>query len=285
MKSWGVWNVSPPICVLLVGSAALYAWGVKALWSGGHRARGVGPLRVWCFAGGLAAVAWALVSPLDHAAGELLSAHMGQHLVLVLMAAPLLVLGRPGLVAMAVLPPSLRRSTHAVFASAPARWAAALLSLPVVAWLVHVGAIWAWHVPGAYQAALQHEPVHWLEHGSFLSTAMLFWWVALEPGTHRRLARGGDVLYLLAAWIQSGALGALFTFAAVPVYPLYAVQAARMGVDPLRDQQLAGVIMWVPAGVVYLGAACALFVSWLRRVERESPLTDPAVDVPQVART
>ncbi|MFN2590289.1 MAG: cytochrome c oxidase assembly protein, partial [Actinomycetota bacterium] len=137
---------------------------------------------------------------------------------------------------------------------------------------------------------------HWLEHTTLVGTAAVFWWVALQPGVDRRLVRGGDLVYLLAAWIPSGELGALFTFAATPVYADYVVQAARFGFDPLKDQQVAGVLMWVPAGLAYLGGACAVFVTWLRTVEaadRRSgsatvphagpPVADAAPPVPDAA--
>jgi putative membrane protein len=264
---WGTWNLSPPILLLVMGSAVVYARGIRTLWSNGRRGRGVSGWRAACFFGGLAALVGALVSPLDHAGAELLSAHMGQHLVLILAAAPLLVLGRPGVVVLAALPHARRRMIHRIVSRRPVQSAMWIVTAPLVAWFVHVGVVWAWHVPGAYQAALRHQPVHWLEHASFLGTAMLFWWVALEPGSHRRLAQGGDVLYLLAAWVQSGALGALFTFASVAIYPDYAVRTAALGVDPVRDQQVAGLIMWIPAGLVYLGVACALFVFWLQAVD------------------
>ena len=275
-SAWGTWNLSPPIVLLLLVSGVVYARGVWTLWSTGRRGRGVSLRRATCFFGGLLSLAGSVVSPLDHAGTELLSAHMGQHLALILVAAPLLVLGRPGVVALAALPRGWRRVTHGILARRPVRWAMWMLTAPLVAWLVHAGVVWAWHVPGAYQAALRHQPVHLLEHASFLGTAMVFWWVALEPGSHRRLAPGGDVLYLLTAWLQSGALGALFTFASVSIYPDYAIRATTLGVDPLKDQQVAGLIMWVPAGLVYLGVACALFVSWLQRVDAAGRRAEPA---------
>lgn len=284
MNVWGTWSLGSPASLLIVGSAAVYARGVWMLWSRG-RGRGVGSSRVTCFFGGLLAVAVALVSPMDHAGGELLSAHMGQHLVLILVSAPLLVLGRPGLVALAALPPGWRRLAHRVVDAHAVRTATAALAMPLVAWFLHVGVVWAWHEPGAYQAAAEHPVVHWLQHASFLGTAVVFWWVALAPGSRRRLARGADVLYLVTAWIQSGALGALFTFAAVPIYPVYGVHAARVGIDPLKDQQIAGLIMWIPAGLVYLGIACALFVSWLKGIEAAAHRHEAAVDPAGVAAT
>jgi putative membrane protein len=282
MNAWGAWSASPPIAAILVGSAALYARGLSALWAGGRWGRGVSPLRAGCFGAGLIAVAVALISPMDHAAGLLLSAHMGQHLVLILVAAPLLVVGRPGLVALAATPSSWRSRFHRLIDSRAARATMAVAGTPVMAWFLHVSVVWAWHVPGAYQAGLEHPPVHWLQHASFLGTALLFWWVALEPGVRRRLARGADALFLVGAWVQSGALGALFTFAAVPIYPAYAMQAALLGVDPMKDQQVAGLIMWIPAGFVYLGGACVLFVSWLRGLEDRSP---GPVESPEVVAT
>jgi cytochrome c oxidase assembly factor CtaG len=239
---------------------------VRSLWTA-TPGRGVSRWRAAAFAVGLLLVVVALASPLDRAAHDLLSAHMVQHLVLMLGAAPLLVLGRPLLVTLSALTPRGRRRVHRLVDRPAVRWAALVLTTPVVAWVVHVSLVWAWHAPGAYQAALEHTPVHWLQHATFLGSALLFWSVALEPGSSRRLARGADVAYLLTAWLLSGALGALFTFAPDPIYPAYVSPAASLGVSPLEDQQLAGLIMWIPAGLVYLSAAGVLFLSWLRRIE------------------
>ena len=261
---WTAWSVDPAVLsgVLLVAWA--YWVGVRLL---SERSRVATRGRALAFAAGLATVLVALVSPVDTLAGRSLSAHMVQHLLLILVAAPLLVLGRPALPMSLALPTwvrlALRRATRRRALSAAGR----LLRHPVVAWLLHVSVLWAWHAPGPYQAALASRWVHALEHATFLGTAALFWWVALAPGPRRVLARGADVVYVLAAWLQSGALGALFTFAASPLYPVY----ARLTADPLRDQQVAGLLMWIPAGLVYLGAAAALALGWLRSLERATP--------------
>jgi putative membrane protein len=280
---WGTWTLDPVILLPLIAGGLAYAAGVRSLWSVGSGHRGVGSWRVAAFAGGWVATAAALVSPLHHAGTMLLSAHMGQHLVLIVVAAPLLVLGRPGLVVLSSLSPAGRRLAHRMSSRWTVRAAGAIVAAPLVAWFVHVGVVWAWHVPGVYQAALDHPAVHALEHASFLGTAMLFWWVALEPGARRRLAKGADVLYLLAAWVAGGALGALLTFAPTPIYPAYVVHAASLGVDPLKDQQVAGLVMWIPGGLVYLGGACVLFVSWLRGIERAGRLADATGEAPSVA--
>jgi len=136
---------------------------------------------------------------------------------------------------------------------------------------VHVATLWAWHLPGPYQAALASDAVHAAEHASFLGTAVLFWWVVLSRPGRRRLAPGFAVLYLFAAALQGSALGALLTLAPAPLYPLQAAAAQVWGPGPLADQQLAGLIMWVPADLVYLGAAGALFMGWLLSLERASP--------------
>jgi putative membrane protein len=280
VTAWGSWVVEPVTLVLVGVSAAAYGTGLRSLWRASP-GRGVGRWRAAGFGVGLMALLVALASPLDTAADERLSAHMVQHLILIVAAAPLLVMGRPGVVALAALPPRGRRRIHRLAAGRMVRSGLLVLTTPVVAWLVHVSLLWAWHVPGAYQAALNHRPVHWLEHATMLGTAVLFWAVALEPGARRRLARGGDVAFLLAAWLATGALGAVLTFATGPIYPGYA--AASAGADPLRDQQLAGLLMWIPGGLVYLGAACAAFVSWLRRVDADQRRSE-ARAAPEVAR-
>jgi cytochrome c oxidase assembly factor CtaG len=216
------------------------------------------------------AVFVALVSPLHPVSSELLWVHMVQHVLLVLVAAPLLVLGAPIVPMTLALPLSWRRTIRRWGRIGLLRWAGRLLTRPPVAWVLSVAVLWAWHAPGPYDAAVRNEGIHALEHISFLATAILFWWMAIRPDARRRLFGGSEVLYVFTAGIQSGALGAVLTFAGSPLYPAYADTVGRWGLTPLQDQQLAGLIMWIPAGLVYVVAAGALFVRWLLAMEREA---------------
>lgn len=191
--------------------------------------------------GGLVAIGIALLSPLESMAHDLFSAHMAQHLILIYVAAPLLVLGLPGL--------RLPRLVTGV----------------VTVWVLHVGALWAWHLPSLYSAALRNNPLHGIEHLSFLGTAMLFWSVLLHPDVRRRLAHPAALILVFLTAVASGALGAVLTFATTPLYEVHAGTTGSL--TQLEDQQLAGLVMWIPTGVVYLGAACVLFVKWLRSME------------------
>jgi cytochrome c oxidase assembly factor CtaG len=153
--------------------------------------------------------------------------------------------------------------------------------------VLSVAVLWGWHVPALYEQAVRSEALHTVEHLSFLATAFMFWWVVLQP-SGRSPAPGRDVLYVFTAGLAGSALGALLTFAASPIYPSYTRAAAALGASPLTDQQLAGLIMWIPSGVVYLGFASWLFVRWLRVVEREALEREarpvgaiPAVPVPE----
>jgi putative membrane protein len=253
----------------LVAAAIAYAAGLRRLWRAGP-----GAPTGWqaaAFAAGLATVAIALCSPLDTLAHGLFVAHMAQHMLLVMVAAPLLVLGAPGLPLAVALAPDWRRRLGRLRHRPAVRAARDLLTRPLVAWAIHVGTLWAWHLPGPYQAALASDAVHAAEHASFLGTAVLFWWVVLSRAGRHRLAPGFAVLYLFAAALQGSALGALLTLAPAPLYPLQAAAAPPWGPAPLADQQLAGLVMWVPADLIYLGVAGTLFMRWLVSLERTSP--------------
>jgi cytochrome c oxidase assembly factor CtaG len=195
---------------------------------------------------------------------------MVQHVLLVTVAAPLIVLGAPLVPTTLALPAPWRRKVRAWERIGWVRSTGRLLTRPVTAWVLTVGALWAWHAPGPYDAAVRSEGIHALEHVSFLATAILFWWVAIRPADRRRRSGGPEILYVFTAGIQSGALGAVLTFAGSSLYPAYALTSARWGLTALQDQQLAGLIMWIPAGVVYMAAAGALFVRWLLLMEREA---------------
>lgn len=272
----GAWSVDPLVLVGLVGAGAAYAAGVRRLWGAGRRRR-VGPGRVACFFAGLAVVAVALLSPVEALAERVLWGHMLQHVLLVLVAAPLIVVASPGLPVLYALPAGDRRRVVAWSARSRLASSFRLVARPVPAWLVATSVLWAWHVPSLYQAALESAWIHGLEHATLLGTALLFWWVALDPASRRRMAQGSEVLYVFTAGLAGSALGALLTFADVALYPAYGSSAAALGLTALQDQQLAGVIMWIPAGLVYLGAAAALFVSWLRAEEGRAARAFPAV--------
>jgi cytochrome c oxidase assembly factor CtaG len=183
-----------------------------------------------------------------------------------LVAAPLLVLGRPLVVFLWAFPVQWSRRIGNVGKIGCVSGTWRFLTIPLVAWLVHAIALWVWHVPVLFDAVLQNEWVHTLQHISFLASALLFWW-ALIHGPQGAMGYGAAVLYLFTTSIHSGALGALLTVAGTVWYPSYIGLTSSWGLTPLEDQQLGGLIMWIPAGVVYLIAGLALFVGWLREAE------------------
>jgi putative membrane protein len=265
-------------------TAWLYARGVRALWRRAGVGQGVRRWQAAAFAGGIAALTLALISPLDRLSAALFSAHMVQHLALILVAAPLLVLGAPLLPSLWALPPARRRALGRWWKRARAvrfLWHAA--TVPVVAWLLHAVAVWIWHLPALYQSALRSTLVHQLEHISFLGTALLFWWVLIHPAGRRGLGYGWGVLYVFAAALQSGALGIALTFAPSPWYPAYAATTGAWGLTPLEDQQLAGLIMWIPAGMLYLLAGLVLLAAWARQAEREAQRWEQAATPQRIA--
>ena len=266
---WGLWELEPAVLTLLALSAGLYARGVARVWRAAGRGRGVTRRAAACFAGGWAALVVALVSPMHPLGEQLFSAHMTQHEVLMLVAAPLLVLGQP-LVAFAWALPKRAVQRLGAWAKAPAwRRAWGGLTRPFMAFLVHAVALWVWHIPGLFEATLTSNLVHTLQHTAFLGTALLFWWALLgtqaSPSSY-----GAGILYLFMTALHSGLLGALLTFAATLWYPAYAGLTDVWGLTPLEDQQLGGLIMWVPAALVYVAAALAMLAGWLRAAEERT---------------
>jgi putative membrane protein len=262
---WGAWNLDP----VLLGGLLLAAW---AFWRGqtsGPR-RPVDSWRARCFSGALVALGLALLSPLDALSGSLASAHMVQHLLLLLVAAPLLALSAPSSAILRGSPLALRRASG--------RWRRRLglthgnlgvLRHPAAVWLLSVGVVWFWHAAAPYDATLDNQLLHVLEHASFLVTAVLFWQVVVGVRGAARVSGGLGVLLVFAMAMQSVFLSVLLTFARTPWYSGYAATTAPWGLDPLTDQRLAGVIMWIPAGGIYLVVALALLVMWIRATERE----------------
>src|SRR4051812_2956170 len=188
MTLWASWTLEPGVIIPLAIATFLYARGA-------HPKRGVTRLQTICFWSGLAILGIALLSPL-HPLGEVLfSAHMTQHEILMLVAAPLLVLARPLAPLLWGVPPALRRAVAAVGRTQAWRHTWHLVTAPLVAWLIHAAVLWLWHAPSLFQATLDDARVHFLQHASFFGSALLFWWAVLhEP--RGVMSYGLGVLYL-----------------------------------------------------------------------------------------
>jgi cytochrome c oxidase assembly factor CtaG len=287
---WRTWGWEPlPLCGLAL-SALLYTLGVTRIWRR-SRARGRG-IKTWealSFAAGWFWLFVALVSPLHPWGQVLFSAHMTQHEILMLVSAPLIVLGRPIPAMLAALPLSWSRGLAGLANQAwwSRTWGA--LSNPLFAWAIHGAILWVWHAPALFTATLHNEWVHAAQHSSFLCSALLFWHAVMR-GRQRAMGYGLAVLYLFTTAMHSGLLGALLTLATRVWYADYAATTRAWGLTPLEDQQLGGLIMWIPAGVVYIIAALALVAAWLRESEQRvlrregrlsvTPTTSPATPAP-----
>jgi putative membrane protein len=245
-------------------AAAMYLLGLRRLWRHAGAGRGVAPRQAMAFAAGWLAVVLALLSPLDGLGVRLFWAHMAQHELLMVVAAPLLVLGRPLAVWAWALPAGWRPPLGRALRGRAWRGAWKAITGAFGAWVLHALALWAWHVPAAFEAALHHAGLHALQHASFLASALLFWWAVWRAGLPRAGAPGspqrlGHALALLfTTMLHSGALGALLALSPQAWYATYAATAPAAGWDPLVDQQLGGLLMWAPAGLAYAAAALLL---------------------------
>jgi len=252
---WTAWELEPGAVIPIALSALLYARGASA-------EHGVSRRQQVYFWLGLTVLAIALVSPL-HPLGEVLfCAHMSQHEILMLVAAPLLVISRPLAALLWGLPKQWRRPLGQWSKRRGVQKTWRWLTAPFSAWWIHAVILWGWHAPRLFQATLTSEWVHTAQHLSFFLSALLFWWALFY--TRTEMGRGLSVFYVFTTAIHTGILGALLTFSPVLFYPAYARTSALWGLTPLEDQQLGGLIMWVPAGVVYLVVGLLLLSAWLR---------------------
>ncbi|HLY65939.1 MAG TPA: cytochrome c oxidase assembly protein [Chloroflexota bacterium] len=253
----GKWTFDPSVVVGLAALGGVY-------WLYGHGPRASLPAlrrQDWLFGVIVALTLFALESPLDYLADRyLFSAHMVQHLLLLLAIAPLLALSVPAALISElkrVVPQGLQR----------------LAMQPVLVFVLISADMWVWHLPALYETTLHNPWVHMLEHISFVITAVPFWWVALAPSPlTKQLPAVGRMAYVFLGGIPGIILGALITFLPGVLYPTYKLAleepglgrrlATQFGMTALGDQQLGGLIMWVPGGFVYLLAIVAIFLSW-----------------------
>lgn len=263
---WQSWAWGDLPWFLLIGAA--YALGLRALWKRAGVGNGISRGRAVTFGAGMLVLFIAIISPLDALSDELFAAHMAQHLLLILVAAPLFVFGRFTLAVGWALPP---RWNTRIWKDWKWKDAWHFLTRPMAAFLIHNAAIWLWHMPRFYEAALQDEGLHFLEHASFFITAFIFWQVCAELTQNMHLGRtsrfGQAIFLVFCTMLVSGFLGALLTFSQYVWYPSHIHDTALYGLTALEDQQLAGTIMWVPMGVAYAGLAIAVLGRWLFAME------------------
>ena len=256
LDATGGWLVIEPMVALpAVAAGALYLRGWLVL---RHRlpAR-FGAAQAAAFGAGLAALLLALCAPLDLLGHRSLRAHMVQHLLLMLVAPPLLWLGAPVAPLLIGLPRRVRYIVATALATRPLRRAAALVADPRIAWIAYVVAFWAWHAPALYDLALHSDAWHHVEHACFFVTGLAFWRAVITPWPARPAwPRWAMIVYLLLAEAQATLLSAILTFSDRVIYPVYQTTQA----SPLDDQALAGVIMWVPGSIPFTLALLWLVV-------------------------
>ncbi|MER8752354.1 cytochrome c oxidase assembly protein [Mesorhizobium sp. M1050] len=257
------WTLALPITLPLAAAASLYAAGAIRLWRRSGRGRPMRSRQALLFAAGWAVLAVALVSPIHALGGRVFAAHMIEHELLMAVAAPLLVASCPTVPMMWALPMRVRQGLGVAARAGMLRAIWAFISRPVVATILHGAAIWAWHVPALFEAALQQGPLHYAQHASFLGTGLLFWWVLLPRPGHEQ-ACGRAVMHLFFTSVHTSLLGVLLVVSPRLWYPENAIGSKLWDLSPLEDQQLAGLVMWIPAGLIYGGAALLLAALWIR---------------------
>lgn len=263
---WTAWDWEPSIVVGCAGLLAAYGAAARFKFS----------RRAWCYLAGVIVLLLALVSPLDTLSDNyLFSAHMVQHILLILVVPPLLLLGIPREMAQKALRiPWVARAER-------------ILSKPLLAWSVGVGVLWLWHWPPLYNAAVANEQIHILEHLCFLAGSTIFWWPIISPVEELRMEPLLAVAYTFGACSAHTVLAIILTFAPLGHYPAYINPADPYGIlpiirgdwglTPLADQQWGGLLMWVPACLVYLSFILATLARWYRMPERDAALLPVAL--------
>ena len=262
--AWKAWSFDPLVLFTLITAGVLYHRGHMDLQ---RRTDRIAPLsRAVCFYAALGLIGLILLSPLDALSQELSAAHMVQHMLIMLLAAPLFVLAAPATIIAYAMPPSWQQVVGLQWLSHRLAWH------PIALWTIFAITLWGWHHPVLYHAALRDPLVHDAQHLSFFLAAFLFWRIALDPVSRRRLHPMAALPFLFTTSLHASALGIFLTLAPAPWYDDYAARTAAFGLTPLVDQQLAGLFMWVPGCLVYPIVAMGLVVRWLTASNEIAPI-------------
>jgi cytochrome c oxidase assembly factor CtaG len=280
------WPIEPWVILGVEVTAILYLWGGRKKLP--SPARGVhnslprlrGRVRVGAFWLALAVIVFALDTPIESLARQLFWAHMTQHLLLIMVAAPLLVVAAPWLQIWRGLPLSFRRPVAKTLVKHPAlagpRKVFSWITAPIGAWVISSGNLWLWHWPAVYDLTLRNHAVHHVEHGLFLGLGILFWAQVIDqPPFHARLGQLKRAVYVFTATIQAWALAAVLAFATVPFYAYALLPSRPGGISALTDQQFGAGIMWVPGSITYSIVFLACFYLWFREEDARGQAFTP----------
>lgn len=287
LSGGSAWTYDPWLLAPLYLVGICFYVGTLRLWRTAGFGRGIGSGQAAAFWCGWIILALVVTSPLHWLGERLFVAHMTEHELLMVVAAPLLAFGRVSGAIPWSFPRTLRPWLGRATGSKPVAGVWRVLRAPLTATALQGAALWLWHAPVLYQLALTNETVHRLQHLSFFLAALLFWWVLLHGrgAGHGERTRGGIALAcLFITVLHSGLLGALMTLSSHVWYPQQAGLATEFGLTPLEDQQLAGLVMWIPMGGLYTCAALVFAYRWMfdrshSRASRQRltlPRLDPA---------
>ena len=270
------WTFAPLPTLAIVGSIVWWIWAVRRV-DAQHPANRVPRQRTLAFLGAMLALSFALISGIERYDTTLFSVHMVQHVLLVLVVAPLLALSAPVTLVLRLSSQATRR-----------RWILPVLhsramravSFPVTAWLIFAGVMWASHFSGLFDLALENPLVHDLEHGLFLVSALLFWWpaVGLDPAPWR-IGHPARIAHVFMQMTQNTFLAVVILNATGVLYPHYATLGRPYGIDPLADQRLAAGVMWLAGDLIFLAAIMLLVAGWMRADARGLARADRQADL------
>ena len=274
MPWWQAWSVDPGLLLPIAAVAWFYLRGLRR-WD--QRSRTHPWWRSVLFYTGIAVYLLAMESPIDRLGAHHFSMHMLQHELVMLYAVPLILLGAPTTPLLRGIPGWLRRGVVRPLAGrAWGRFIYRVLTHPATAIFVMAVVLFLWHLaPGWWEASLADQRVHDLQHVSFSLAAALFWWNVIDPKPlHSRIPYLPRVLYVFGGMIPKHVLAAMITFAPEPLYPSYLATYRVLPIDPASDQQLAGLLMWVPSQALTLSVMAVMFFMWLGREERRQRRAD-----------
>ena len=265
------WTFEPLPTLAILAALSWWTWAVRRV-NALHPANPVPGRRSVAFGGAMLALAFALMSGIDRYDTTLFSIHMVQHVLLTLVAAPLVALSAPVTLLLRVAAPETRRRwILPVLHSRVVRF----LAFPVVAWVLFAGFMWVSHFSPLFDAALEEPLLHDLEHLLYLGTALLFWWpaVALDPAPWR-MSHPVRALYVFLQMTQNTFLSVVILNAQTVLYPHYATVQRSWGPTPLEDQQIAAAFMWVVGDLLFLTASFAILLGWARAESRDAARID-----------